>query len=109
MRTVLYRTKGTIIVDNTTPHLTLYLEQIDGAPFAAGQLEDLSEKTVRHMIRVPLDSHNIAEEHKAMLAAFRDGIPVITTGREGARTVCVCRAVVESAKTGKPVVIEYPV
>jgi len=38
-----------------------------------------------------------------------NGKPLITTGREGARTVMVCRAVVESAKTGMPVKIKYTV
>jgi predicted dehydrogenase len=109
MRTVLYGTKGTIICDNTSPEITLFLEQIDGAPFAAGQISDLSEKTVRHMIKVEIANHNVREEHKSMIAAIREGKPIKTTGREGARTVCVCRAVVESAKTGKTVEIKYPV
>ena len=109
MRTVLYGTKGTIIVDNTNPDLILYLEQIDGAPFAAGQVKGISEKTVKHMIKVEIANHNVYEEHKSMIAAIKEGKPIKTTGREGARTVSVCRAVVQSAKEGKTVQIEYPV
>ena len=33
--------------------------------------------------------------------------PVITDAREGAKTVAVCLAIVESAKTGKPVKPDY--
>jgi predicted dehydrogenase len=109
MRTVLYGSKGTIIVNNTDPDLTLFLDKIEGAPFAAGQLADTEEKLIKHMIKVSINNHNVAEEHRQMLDAVIDGKPLITTGREGARTVMVCRAVVESAKTGMPVKINYTV
>lgn len=109
MRTVIYGSKGTIIVNNTDPELILYLEKIDGAPFAAGQLDDISEKTVEHSIRVSIDNHNLGGEHRHMIDAVANGKPLITTGREGARTVAVCRAVVESANSGAPVKIKYTV
>ncbi len=109
MRTVLYGSKGTIIVNNTDPELTLYLETIDGHPFAAGQLEGGSEESIKHMIKVEVNNHNVAEEHRQMIAAVTEGKPLITPGREGARTVAVCRAVVESANTGMPVKINYTV
>ena len=109
MRTVLYGTKGTIIVNNTDPYLTLYLDKIEGAPFADGQLEGTEEKLIRHLIKVSINNHNVAAEHRQMLDSVLNGTPLITTGREGARTVAVCRAVVESAKTGMPVKIKYTV
>ena len=109
MRTVLYGTKGTIIVNNTDPYLTLYLDKIDGAPFADGQLDGTEEKLIRHLIKVSINNHNVAAEHRQMLDSVLNGTPLITTGREGARTVAVCRAVVESAKTGMPVKIKYTV
>ncbi len=109
MRTCLYGSKGTIIVNNTDPYLTLYLEEIEGHPFAAGQLENLQEKAVRHMIKVEINNHNVREEHLQMIEAVVDGKPLVTPGREGARTVAVCRAVVESAATGKTVDIKYTV
>ena len=43
MRSVFYGTKGTIIVNNTDPYLELFLEKIDGAPFADGQLGKIEE------------------------------------------------------------------
>lgn len=109
MRTVLYGTKGTIIVNNTDPYLELFLEKIDGAPFADGQLGKIEERTIKHSIKVSINNHNVAAEHKQMIDAVLGKSELITTGREGARTVAVCRAVVESAKTGMPVKITYTV
>ena len=89
MRTVLYGTKGTIIVNNTDPYLTLYLDKIEGAPFADGQLEGTEEKLIRHLIKVSINNHNVAADHRQMLDSVLNGTPLITTGREGARTVAV--------------------
>ena len=107
MRTCLYGTKGTIIVDNTSPELTLYLENEEACEDS--RLGNVADKSVKHMIKVQLNNHNIPEEHKQMIAAVTEGKPLITTGREGERTVMVCRAVVESAKTGVPVKINYTI
>ena len=109
MRTCIYGTKGTIIVNNTDPFLTLFLDAIEGQPFAAGQIKGLNEETVAHRIKVSLNNHNVAEEHKQMVAAILEGAPLLTPGEEGARTVAVCTAVVESAKSGKPIEIKYSV
>ncbi len=96
MRTVLYGTRGTIIVNNTDPELELYTLQENGSSA---------------LTRIPLEinNHNVQAEHETFLDSILHGTPLVTTGREGARTVAVCRAVVASAKTGKPVEIVYPV
>lgn len=108
MRTVLYGTKGTIIVDNTSAEMQLFLEKSDERDyFAGGYFGEHSEKTIKHCIKVAVNNHNVAAEHEQMIAAVTDGKPLVTDGREGARTVCVCRAVVESAATGKTVEIKY--
>lgn len=107
MRTVLYGTKGTIIVNNMDPDLELHLEKIEGAPFAAGQIPNVAEKTIKHLIYCGVNSHNVIMEHRTLLDSVIDGKPLETNGREGARTVAVCSAVVESAKRGVPVKIEY--
>ena len=67
----------------------------------------MANKTIKHMIKVKVDNHNVTEEHNQMIDAVLNGTPLTTTGREGARTVAVCRAVVESSRTGKPVEIKY--
>ncbi len=96
MRTVLYGTRGTIIVNNTDPVLDLYQLQEDGSSA---------------LTRIPLEinNHNVQAEHEILRDAVLNGTPLVTTGEEGARTVTVCRAVVQSAKTGVPVQIVYPV
>ena len=110
MRTVLYGTKGTIIVDNTSTELTLYLEKEEGAVFEDSRFDLVADKTIKHMIPVTLNNHNLPEEHRQMIAAVTEGKPLVTTGREGARTVAVCRAVVESSRAGgKPVEIKYTI
>ena len=96
MRTVLYGTKGTIIVNNTDPELELFTLQEDGS--SKGQ-----------KLPLEINNHNVQAEHETFRDAVLNGTPLVTTGREGARTVTVCRAVVESAKTGRPVEIVYPV
>ncbi len=107
MRTVLYGTKGTIIVNNTDPELTLYLDKDNNVAFG-DRFSNVADKTVKHMIKVEVNHHNVPAEHKQMIDAVVNGTPLVTTGREGARTVAVCRAVVESAATGKSVEIKYP-
>lgn len=109
MRTCLYGTKGTIIVDNKSPELTLYLENEDEDICSDSRLGNITDKTVKHMIKVQLNDHNIREEHRQMVVAVTEGKPLITPGREGARTVAVCRAVVESARSGMPIKIKYTV
>lgn len=109
MRTVIYGTKGTIIVDNSTPTITLMLEQtsseghfVDGFFTNGG-----SERNIKHLIKVSLNDHNVEAEHKAMREAVIGGKPLLMTGVEGAKTVAVCRAVVEAAKSGTAVKINY--
>ena len=60
-----------------------------------------------HQIDVSLNNHNVAAEHKALREAVLEGKPLLMTGREGAKTVAVCRAVVEAANTGKAVQVDY--
>lgn len=104
MRTVLYGTKGTIIVNNSDSHFTLFLEKENEN---GGNLGDVSNKTVAHEIPVVVNNHNVPEEHKQLIDAVMKNKPLVTTGREGAKTVIACRAVVDSAKTGKSVKIDY--
>ena len=54
---------------------------------------------------ISTESIKYLAQHTNMIAAVKGDEPLITTGREGARTVAVCRAVVESAATGKTVEI----
>ena len=95
MRTVLYGTKGTLICDNTSPTMTL---------FTVGG-DDMAHEP--EIIPVEVNNHNAVREFESFAAAIREGQPVLTDAREGAKTVEVCRAIIESAATGKPVRPDY--
>ncbi len=109
MRTVLYGDKGTIIVNNTDSHLTLFMEHRDENNIIepAKNDIDLYNHCIGHTIGVDVNNHNVKGEHESFRAAILDGAPVLMTGREGAKTVAVCCAVVKSAKTGQAVAVDY--
>jgi predicted dehydrogenase len=92
MRSVFYGTKGTIICDNTSPAIQLHTT---GLPEA------------REWITLPVNlaSHNVSAEIDELVGCIRAGKPLVTDGREGARTVAACRAAVESAASGRPVAV----
>ncbi len=89
MRTLVYGTKGTIICDNTSPTMTL---------FTIGEDEMAHEPQT---IEVDVNNHNAAREFDVFADAILNDTPVMTDAREGAKTVEVCRAIVESSVTGK--------
>ena len=95
MRTVVYGTKGTIICDNTSPSITLFVTDEEGVT------QD------PQIIPVEVNNHNAAKEFEVFADAILNDKPVITDAREGAKTVAVCLAIVESAKTGKVVKPNY--
>ena len=104
MRTVLYGTKGTIIVDNKSNTMSLFVERLGDTTAIMGT----SMKNIEMKIPVTIADHNVTAE----LQIFCD----VLTGRgentipawEGAATVAVCEAIIRSADTGKPVRIKYP-
>ncbi len=95
MRTVIYGTKGTLICDNTSPTMTLFTVDEEGVT---------KEPQV---LPVEVNNHNAFKEFAVFADAIINQTPVLTDAREGAKTVAVCLAIVESAKTGKPVQPDY--
>jgi predicted dehydrogenase len=95
MRTVLYGTKGTLICDNTSPTMTLFTAGADGMAHDP------------EIIEVEVNNHNAVREFEAFAEAVAGDVPVLTDAREGAKTVEVCHAIIESARTGRPVRPEY--
>ncbi len=95
MRTVIYGTKGTLICDNTSPTMTL---------FVVGDDELAKEPET---IEVQVNNHNAAKEFEVFADAIINDKPVVTDAREGAKTVAVCLAIVEASKTGKIVKPNY--
>lgn len=98
MRTLFYGTKGTIICDNTSDHMELYtVDEADG----------IAIKPEPEIISIDINNHNALKEFEVFADHIVNDTPVKMSAREGAKTVATCMAIVESAKTGKPVVPNY--
>lgn len=95
MRTVIYGTKGTLICDNTSPTMTLFVTDEEG------QIQE------PQTIDVQVNNHNAAKEFEVFADAIINDKPVVTDAREGAKTVEVCLSIVEASKTGKIVKPNY--
>ncbi len=103
MRTLLYGTKGTIIVDNTSSTMSLFLEKIGDVDTLAGaKMKDIELK-----IPVAPVKHNVRDELAAFLDAVLNGAENVIAGEEGAATVAVCEALIRSTQTGNPEKITY--
>ncbi len=95
MRTVIYGTKGTLICDNTSPTMTLFTTDEEGVTKEAQTID------------IVVNNHNAVKEFEVFADSILNDKPVVTDAREGAKTVAVCLAIVESAKTGVPVKPDY--
>ena len=102
MRSVFYGTKGTIICDNKNSYLTFFTGE-EKHPCSAKEWF-----TIPQEIPVSVANHNVTSELKMFLTALLNNEPVAISPMEGASTVAVCCAVVESCKTGMPVKVKYP-
>ncbi len=96
MRTLFYGTKGTIICDNTSKTMELYT--VD---------ENDIVKYEPEIIPVELNNHNCGKEFEVFADAILNDKEVAMSAREGAKTIAVCHAIVESAKQGVPLAPDY--
>jgi len=98
MRTCLYGSKGTIICDNTSPDIELQLEVVDE-----------NNKVTYDIQKIPvnINNHNVTSEIEELIDCIINDKPVPTDGVEGASTVAVGNAIVESAATGEKVIVDY--
>ncbi len=97
MRTCLYGTEGTIIFESNGKEIKLYQVDKQGKFY-----------TVPRLISSNPVGHNMTAEISDFVDAIIEGRPNPISSIEGASTVAVCRATVESAKCGMPVQIVYP-
>ena len=104
MRSVFYGTKGTIIADNTSPYITIFQESIAENEHV---FPNIAEQTVRMQYPVSIDSHNVTSEIRYFVNCLMQGKPVEMDGREGAATVAVCNAIVQSVQEKRAVTVEY--
>jgi len=103
MRTVVQGTKGTIIVDDSLPYISLFEDHFSENP----EFSKLAQRVVEMRIPVGVNTHNFAAEAQEFCDALLAGTPVRCNGIEGASTVSVCTAIVESFKTGEKVTVDY--
>lgn len=101
MRTCIYGTKGTIIYETLgtekKPRIQLYTLGEDG----------IDVNPVPEIIEPELADHNTFGEFGYFAEAIAGERPLEMDALEGAKTVAACLAIVESAKTGKPVRPNY--
>lgn len=103
MRTVLYGTKGTVITDNTSPQISLFLESFEGRnSFLGSPMQSIEIK-----LPVTINNHNVGEEINDFVNILVQDKEVDIPGREGAATIAVCEAIIKSAASGKPETIQY--
>ena len=98
MRTQLFGTKGTILGDNKSPYMTLYLPTVD---------ENGKHGYETREIPIDIAHHNMTAEIQDMCDVIRGQKPLEIDAVEGANTVAVCLAAVESSEKGLPVAPHY--
>ncbi len=103
MRTVLYGTKGTIITDNTSPAISLFLEEFEGK----SKLFDIPMQGIEMKLPVRINNHNVAEEINDFVDIILNDKEVDIPVSEGAATVAVCETIIRSAASGKPEEVRY--
>lgn len=103
MRTVLYGTKGTIITDNTSPTVSLFKEEVEGKTSMFGR----TMENVEMKLSIKIDNHNMPGEIKEFCDVINGKQELLLSGYQGAATVAVCEAVIESARTGMPQKVKY--
>ncbi|MBQ7336719.1 MAG: Gfo/Idh/MocA family oxidoreductase [Clostridia bacterium] len=97
-RTLVYGTRGTIVWEDTHPEdVLVYTVDEDG----------ISLKPEPEIIKIVMKDHNVTKEFEVFAEHIRKDTPVLLSALEGAKTVAVCHAIVESSQTGKPVAPDY--
>ena len=101
MRTCVYGTKGTIIFNSSS--IELYKEHFSDDPIFEGK----DQMKIKIPFPTGHNDHNTTGEITDFCNAIIEGKLVSCTGVEGAITTYACMAIVESARTGEKVVMDY--
>lgn len=107
MRSCFYGTKGTIICDNTSNHITIYKEDLNSKDSIFTGTH-ANTKVIPVQLPVTISNHNTYSELEGFAESIVNDTPVPCSSYDGECTVTVCIAAMESARSGKPVVIQYP-
>jgi len=106
MRTAIYGSKGTIIVDNTSADLSLFKAENEGSDMFNDNIENMS---VECKIPVRAVKHNIHDEIKEFVDCILNDKTPEVDGVEGGKTVAVCCALVESAEKEEKIAVDYSI
>lgn len=98
MRSVFYGTKGTIIVDNTSPQMTVFKQDV---------FPGLDNHETPLTIPINISNHNVYGEFDEFCDIILNDKAIKTTVEEGANTIETCLAIVESATEGKSIRPRY--
>lgn len=98
MRSVFYGTKGTIIVDNVNPQMTVFKMDVLG---------DKDRHDMPITVPVEINNHNAEGEFREFYNTIMEDTPISTDVFEGANTVAVCMAIMDSAESGRIVKPDY--
>jgi predicted dehydrogenase len=108
MRSVFYGTKGTIICDNTSSTMMIYKTGMEKNEDIFTRVAPYGSELSPISLSVTVGNHNSYGELEDFINAILEDKPTPTTAYDGASTVAVCLAAVESAKIGAPVKVKYP-
>ena len=95
MRSVFYGSKGTIITDNTSPHMQVFRTEAD-CGFTTPMLYPIN-----------INNHNAMGEIGDFAERIIKDLPIATTAQEGASTVAAALAAIRSAASGLPEKVDY--
>ena len=98
MRSVFYGTNGTIIVDNTSPTMTVFKQDV---------FPGMDKHSMPITVPVDINNHNATGEFKEFFDTIVNDLPVKTNVYEGANTIAACMAIMDSVECGKPVKPNY--
>ena len=70
-------------------------------------LDETTGKLDEKIVPIDINSNNAAGEFEAFYEAVQGLRPLETPAIEGANTIAVCHAIMESADTGRPVTPNY--
>lgn len=103
MRSAVYGTKGTLIFDNANPYVSVFKETLYGQE----TFLDKPQQGVEMKLPVTVNSHNTQAEIEDFCKCILENRPVTTDGIEGASTVAVGVAIVESVEKNAYVKVDY--
>ncbi|MBR3978260.1 MAG: Gfo/Idh/MocA family oxidoreductase [Oscillospiraceae bacterium] len=105
MRTCVYGTKGTLIFNSSS--IEMYKDHFTDSPL----YDKLYGNKAQHTVKIPVPTGHNDHNTKGEIGDFCDSIINDTsfpcTGIEGAVTAYACMAIVESARTGEKVIMNY--